>query len=205
MDRSLEQRTEISLQKVASFWLDRLERERQISAAATAAAEADKVELDELEAEYEAVTHRLEVMGETLSLVAGRLDSMEDAMEAAEQRAKEHVQRVAAFWIQRLEAARDAKGSTEEAAAQVRLAKKSEAEAKEAMRVSAARAAETVEAKVKALVLRREHLPTAATSAATSAATLSSRDAPESRCKLKVPYPLCAIIENIKERNTYNW
>ena len=121
-----ELKAELALQRTAAFWVGRQASERQaaearadaaesLSAAATAAtqrAERERTrtqaELEALEADSESLTLRLEVMAETLSLVAGRIDSMEDAMEAAEEQAEVNLQQTAAFWLSRLELARGA-------------------------------------------------------------------------------------------------
>ena len=121
-----ELKEELALQRTAAFWVQRQASERQaaearadaaesVSAAAAAAtqrAERERTrtqaELEALEADSESLTMRLEVMADTLSLVAGRIDSMEDAMEAAEEQAEINLQQTAAFWLSRLDEARGA-------------------------------------------------------------------------------------------------
>lgn len=157
---------EINLQRVAAFWLDRLKQETQARAASSAATKAAakraavaEAELEGLEAEHEMVTSRLEVMSETMALVAGRLDIMEDAMEAAEQQAELKLQRTAAFWISKLGENRRAAAegpSAEAAAARVRLAETAVEQAQAATRAVAARAAEAAQAAEALAAMRRE-------------------------------------------------
>eukprot|EP00964_Phaeocystis_antarctica_P046407 scaffold26809_cov63-Phaeocystis_antarctica.AAC.2 len=121
-----ELKAELALQKTAAFWVGRQASERQAAEARAHAAESvsaaaavatqraerersrTQAELEALEADSESLTLRLEVMAETLSLVAGRIDSMEDAMETAEEQAEINLQQTAAFWLSRLDEARGA-------------------------------------------------------------------------------------------------
>jgi len=137
-----QQQTELK----AEFWVGRESEQHlaearadaaeSVSAAAVAAtqrAERERsrtqAELEALEADSESLTLRLEVMAETLSLVAGRIDSMEDAMEAAEEQAEINLQQTAAFWLSRLDEARGAGAAVGAGAAKKAVVAAAEAEA----------------------------------------------------------------------------
>jgi len=133
---------EVDVQKTAAFWLVRLEEERAATAAAVAAAqEAARKEalldgeLDAMEADYDAMTDRMEVMTETMTLVSGQLDAMEDKIEEAEEAAEINLQKTAAFWLSRLDderkktAAAASEAEAQRLLAELRLEQLTEAQA----------------------------------------------------------------------------
>lgn len=65
-----------------------------------------ELEIDGLEEDYEALTERLEVQAETITLANGRLDEVAEALQSQALQAERQLQQTAAFWIQRVTAAR---------------------------------------------------------------------------------------------------
>ena len=121
-----ETKREVEVQKVASFWLEKLAKAGEETAkvkaeaadsapppapapmpiaSANAAAQeriaALEEEIDRLEEESDSLTDRLEVQGETIMLANGRLDQVSAAFEAQTLKAEEELQRVSAFWLEK--------------------------------------------------------------------------------------------------------
>lgn len=84
---------------------------------------------------WQAMTDRMEVMSETMTLVSGRLDAMDDAMEEAEEAAEINLQKTAAFWLARLDderaktAAAASEAESQRLLAELRLEQLTEAQA----------------------------------------------------------------------------
>ncbi len=85
------------------------------SAAPAGAARVEELEreLASLEEDYDALSERLEVQQETISMASARLDQLADALEAQAYKAEVELQKTSAFWIERLRESDEALGECE--------------------------------------------------------------------------------------------